>query len=128
MLGGASQNLDAAEPVVHTTGRRPLPVVIDTDIGDDFDDSWALALALACPHLWDVKMVLTANKDTAARAKIVAKYLALFNRTDVVIGVGDRTPGGVGSLLPWAADFDLDAYKRTGGQAPMPTRGRAGDM
>ena len=29
----------------------PLPIIIDTDIGDDFDDSWALALAVARPDL-----------------------------------------------------------------------------
>ena len=29
----------------------PLPIIIDTDIGDDFDDSWALTLAVARPDL-----------------------------------------------------------------------------
>jgi len=26
--------------------RAPIPVILDTDIGDDIDDTWALALAL----------------------------------------------------------------------------------
>ena len=29
----------------------PLPIIIDTDIGDDFDDSWALATG-ACRGLF----------------------------------------------------------------------------
>lgn len=92
---------------------RPLPIIIDTDIGDDFDDSWALALALSSPEDYDVKMVLTGHGDTSTRAKIVAKYLELFNRTDVPIGVGVAGDVGVGPLANWAADFDMDAYEGT---------------
>ncbi|NLF17307.1 MAG: nucleoside hydrolase, partial [Lentisphaerae bacterium] len=28
-----------------------LPVILDTDIGDDIDDTWALAMLLRCPQL-----------------------------------------------------------------------------
>jgi len=88
----------------------PVPIIIDTDIGDDFDDSWALAMAVSSPDKWDVKMILTAAKDTTARAQIVAKYLGLYNRTDIPIGIGVRTPGAVGDLYPWAENTSLDAY------------------
>ena len=96
----------------------PLPIIIDTDIGDDFDDSWALAAAVSRPDLWDLKLVLTAAKDTRKRAQIVAKYLTLYNRTDVPIGIGVRTTPGrfpPMSLYPWAQDADLDAYAKAGG-------------
>ncbi|MEZ6080360.1 MAG: hypothetical protein R3C56_33220 [Pirellulaceae bacterium] len=32
-------------------------MIFDTDIGDDIDDTWALAMLLRCPEL-DVKLVL----------------------------------------------------------------------
>lgn len=58
---------------------------------------------------------MTASKDTRARAQIVAKYLYRYNRTDVPIGIGLKTPGGIGSLYPWASDLDLDTYRASGG-------------
>ena len=94
---------------------QPLPIIIDTDIGDDFDDSWALAAAVSRPDLWDVKMVLTAAKNTERRAQIVAKYLMLYNRTDIPIGIGVHTSDSIGSLYPWASHVDLDAYVGGGG-------------
>merc|ERR1712061_280829 len=72
-------------------------------------------MAVSSPHIWDVKMVLTATKDTRARAQIVAKYLQRYNRTDIPIGIGVKTPGNIGNLYRWAADVDLDAYNRSGG-------------
>ena len=93
----------------------PLPIVLDTDIGDDFDDSWALSTAIARPDLWDLRLVLTAAKDTRKRAQIVAKYLMAYNRTDVPIGIGVRTSGEIGSLYRWAADVDLASYASGGG-------------
>ena len=35
---------------------KPIPVILDTDIGDDIDDTWALALLLKSPEL-EVKLV-----------------------------------------------------------------------
>jgi hypothetical protein len=34
------------------------PVILDTDIGDDIDDTWALAMLLKSPEL-DLKFVTT---------------------------------------------------------------------
>ncbi len=97
----------------------PVPIVLDTDIGDDFDDSWALALALSRPDRWDVRLVLTSCKDTTTRAKIVAKYLTRWNRTDIPIGIGRRTRAEHDDyavrLGPWADDLDLASYNRSGG-------------
>ena len=67
--------ISALIAVISTAYANPVPIIIDTDIGDDFDDSWALSTAISRPDLWDVKMVLTAAKNTPARAQIVAKYL-----------------------------------------------------
>jgi len=88
-----------------------VPVIIDTDIGQDFDDSWALALAVLLEKQINLKMVLTAAHNTRGRAQIVAKYLTIYNRTDVDIGVGVYQDPLVGSLYSWAKDFPLSSYK-----------------
>jgi len=98
-----------------SSSAKPLPIIIDTDIGDDFDDSWALTEAISSPDKWDVRMVLTAFKNTPARAQIVAKYLTRYNRTDIPIGIGLKTSDSIGSLYPWASNFDLVAYNKTTG-------------
>ena len=46
-------------------------VVLDTDIGADIDDTWALALLLCCPEL-DLRLVTTVTGDTTYRARIAA--------------------------------------------------------
>lgn len=104
---------------------KPIPVIIDTDIGDDFDDSWALAFALSDPRRWDVLMILTSMTDTTVRAKLVAKYLTRFGRMDVPIGIGVAREGPVGSLKPWAEDVDLQAYNKTSGGRVCPDGVRA---
>jgi len=87
------------------------PVIIDTDIGGDIDDSWALALAIKSPNM-DLKLVLTANNDTRGRAQIVAKYLTIVGRDTIPIGIGVPTQeGGVGPLYGWASSYDLLQYK-----------------
>ena len=40
-----------------------IPVIVDTDIGHDVDDVWALAFLLRCPEL-DVKLITTTTGDT----------------------------------------------------------------
>ena len=87
-----------------------LPVVIDTDIGTDFDDSVALAYAVTSPEL-DVRLVVTATDDTTARARIVAKYLAAYGRDDIPIGIGVKTSQTGRSLYDWASDVNLTSYK-----------------
>jgi hypothetical protein len=53
---------------------RRVPVILDTDIGDDIDDSWALPLLLRSPEL-DVKLITTATGDTTYRARLTARLL-----------------------------------------------------
>jgi len=51
----------------------PIPVIIDTDIGTDIDDTWALAYLLNSKEI-DIKLVLTESHNTPARAKVAAKF------------------------------------------------------
>ena len=47
----------------------PKSVIIDTDIGSNFDDTVAIGEALMNPNI-SVKLILTASGDTTARAKV----------------------------------------------------------
>ena len=87
-----------------------IPVILDTDICDDIDDTWALALLLQSPE-FDVKLVTTAVGDTPAKTKVVAKFLQTAGRTDIPIGtgvVGDMNKGH--KQDEWVKDFDLSKY------------------
>ena len=66
---------------------KRIPVIIDTDIGSDIDDTWALAMAFGCPEL-DIKLITTCTGDTAYRAKIVCKFLEHVGHTEIPVGIG----------------------------------------
>jgi len=68
----------------------PQLVVIDTDIGDDIDDAFALALALKSPEL-KVLGVTTAFGDTEMRARLVDRYLKAVGRSDIPVFAGPAT-------------------------------------
>ena len=90
-------------------GRPPIPVILDTDIGDDIDDTWALALALKSPEL-DVKLVVTDFGNTEHRARIVARVLEIAGRTDVPIGIGVKQNDEESSQAEWVRGYDLAKY------------------
>lgn len=95
---------------------RPIPVVLDTDIGTDIDDTWALAMMLRCPELAP-RLVLTASGDTSYRARLAAAVLAAAGRDRVPLGIGPSTslpPGTIRRPQAQLADsVDLDAYLGT---------------
>jgi hypothetical protein len=45
----------------------PIPIVLDTDIGGDIDDAFALAVVLDSPEL-DLRAVTTVSGDTGTRS------------------------------------------------------------
>lgn len=67
-----------------------IPVILDTDIGTDIDDTWALAMLLRRREL-DLRLVVTATGDTTYRARLVAGLLETAGRSEVPIGVGIST-------------------------------------
>ncbi len=88
-----------------------IPVILDTDICDDIDDTWALVMLLKSPE-FDVKLITTAVGDTTARTKVVAKILQTAGRTEIPIGtgiaIGDMKTGHRQDA--WVKDFDLSKY------------------
>jgi inosine-uridine nucleoside N-ribohydrolase len=67
-----------------------LPVIIDTDIGDDIDDAFALVVALNDPR-FEVLGITTAWGDTHLRALLVRRLLAAAGREDVPVAEGPPT-------------------------------------
>jgi inosine-uridine nucleoside N-ribohydrolase len=86
-----------------------LPVIFDTDIGDDIDDTWALVMLLKSPEL-DVKLVVGDHGTSLYRAKLLAKLLETAGRTDIPVGIGAGKRSGAGRQQQWVKDYDLDSY------------------
>ena len=80
----------------------PIPVLLDTDIGTDSDDAYALVLA-ADESMFRLLGVTTVLGDTEVRARIARKLLHLLGRTDVPVAAGHKTTvdGGSGWWGGW---------------------------
>lgn len=88
---------------------RKIPVILDTDIGGDIDDIWALVMLLNSPE-FDIKMILTEEGNTLYRAEIVARLLETAGRTDIPIGVGISTSDVIGYQGDWIKNYDMTRY------------------
>jgi inosine-uridine nucleoside N-ribohydrolase len=87
-----------------------IPVILDTDIGSDIDDTWALAMLLNCPEL-DLRLVVTTSGDTLYRAHLAAKFLQIAGRSDIPIATGLVDPEGTQKFQqPWLEGLDVGSY------------------
>ena len=86
-----------------------IPVILDTDIGLDVDDVWALAFLLNCPEL-DVRLVTTATGDTVYRARAAARLLSVAGREDVPVGIGIPLDASPRTHSQWLDDYQLADY------------------
>jgi hypothetical protein len=75
----------------------PRLVIIDTDIGDDVDDAFAVALALQSPEL-KILGITAAWGNTPLRAKLLARFLRETGRTDIPIAMGTEKYPAKGKL------------------------------
>ena len=86
-----------------------LPVILDTDIGTDIDDAFALALVLSCPEL-DLRGVTTVSDDAYGRALIACRFLEAAGRSDVPVAAGRprrETPAATGQY-----EYGLNAGRK----------------
>lgn len=65
-------------------------VIIDTDIGDDIDDAFAVALALRSPQL-EILGIATTFRDTQSRARLADHLLEQAGRSDIPVAAGKPT-------------------------------------
>src|SRR5262245_42121071 len=76
----------AAVLIVPAAGAK-VPILLDTDIGTDIDDAFALALVLASPEL-DLRGLTTVGGDTQTRAWMACRLLTAVGRRDVHVAAG----------------------------------------
>lgn len=107
-------------------------VIFDTDIGDDIDDAFALALAVSSPKL-EVIGVTTAWGDTDLRARLAERLLKAMGRGDIPVAAGPKTNAAStftqarwaqleaepSNGWPDATRFTLDAIRRNPGQITL---------
>lgn len=84
-------------------------IVIDTDIGNDIDDTWAIVYALRRPA-FDIKAICVTGCDTDYKAALVAKILTRLSRTDVAIIKGTNKGEEFAPQGGWLKDFSLASY------------------
>lgn len=81
-----------------------LKVILDTDIGDDIDDAWAMAFVISYSKFLPLGITIT-HGNTPQRAKIACKMLHLAKRDDIPVFVGRKTNDKVFQQYSWAEDF-----------------------
>ena len=86
-----------------------IPVILDTDIGDDIDDTWALLMLLRMPE-FDMKLAVGDYGNAIYRARLLAKLLELTGRSVVPIGVGIDQVDKPGGQSDWHGDYRLQDY------------------
>src|SRR5439155_4595144 len=114
------------------TATPPEKIIIDTDIGDDVDDAFAVALALRSPEL-QILGITTTFGDTEARAKLLDRLLGETGHSDIPVAVGARTPANnsftqrayaergrfARATHPQAVDFVLEQIRKNPGQITL---------
>ncbi len=67
--------------------KKAIPIILDTDIGTDVDDAFALALILASPEL-DLRGITTVGTEPRTRALMVCRFLAAAGRSGIPVAAG----------------------------------------
>lgn len=81
-----------------------MKVILDTDIGDDIDDAWALGFVISYSGFAPLGVTI-AHGNTPAREKIACKLLHVTRRDDIPVFVGRKTNDKVFQQYSWAEDF-----------------------
>ena len=109
-------------------------IIIDTDIGNDIDDAFAVGLALHSPE-FQILGISSAWGDTHLRARLLSRLLKETGRTDIPVAMGIvKHPAGKLDTLtqaayaeggpadqnyPNAVDFLLDQIRRYPGEITL---------
>jgi purine nucleosidase len=133
-LAMSSLRAQTAAPVPATRSNGTQKIIIDTDIGDDIDDAFAVGLALHSPE-FQILGISSAFGDTHLRARLLSRFLKENGRSDIPIAVGipkQRSGrsvqltqaayaegGPADQNYPNAVDFLLDQIKRYPGEISL---------
>ena len=91
-----------------------IPVIFDTDIGSDIDDTWALAMLLKSPEL-DTRLIVSDRDNTVYRTQLICKMLEVAGCTQIPVGIGaiQQHQYTVARQADWVENYDLDSYSGT---------------
>jgi len=89
-------------------------VIIDTDVGDDIDDAFAIALALQSPEV-RILGITTAWGDTKLRARLAERLLRETGHADIPVAVGIEKYPAKGTL-----NFSQAKYAERGPERAWP--------
>jgi inosine-uridine nucleoside N-ribohydrolase len=106
VLLAALINLSPAAALAQSAANNQVAtkVIIDTDVGDDIDDAFALDLALASPEL-NIVGITSAWGDTALRSRMLDRLLCETGREDIPVRTGIATKTDTKfSQQPWASE------------------------
>lgn len=82
----------------------PKKVILDTDIGDDIDDAYALALLASRPEV-QLLGVTTAWGQTQERAELAAKLLKVMGKSHIPVYPGRRGDFTIREQYAWAKGY-----------------------
>lgn len=94
-------------------------LIIDTDIGSDIDDTWALVYAL-CEPQYDIKLIIVSSEDVDYRANLVLQIIKRLGKAHIPVAKGIATKPNIYPQGRWldtdgeqsAANSDyISAYK-----------------
>ncbi len=89
---------------LRAAAQAKIPILLDTDIGGDIDDAFALALIVKSPKL-ELLGVTTVSGDTQARARLAAKMLWEAGLRHVPVAAGEAGKPQPIAQARWAKDF-----------------------
>jgi purine nucleosidase len=126
----AAQSVDSSTPGPSSATAKT-KIIIDTDIGDDVDDAFALGLALTSPEV-QVLGITTAWGDTQLRARLVDRLLVETATASIPVAEGihtqSKTPfsqarwaqsGPPAKPHPQAVDFLLNSIRKNPGEITL---------
>jgi len=127
--------------------KAPEKIIIDTDIGDDIDDAFAVGLALSSPE-FQVLGFSASFGDTPTRAKMLDRMLGELGHNDIPVAMGPFVNINLNAFTqrryaeggqfarashPGSADFILEQARKYPGEVtlvavgPLPNIGAAID-
>lgn len=87
-------------------------IIIDTDIGGDIDDAFAICLAMRSPEI-KILGITTVYQDTVKRAKIAARLLRLGGCSSIPVVAGEKYPLKNREVYGKRVDFDEEPIAYT---------------
>jgi purine nucleosidase len=126
------KSLAASDRDSQAASSHPVKIIIDSDIGDDVDDVFAIGLALVSPEV-EILGISSAWGDTPLRARMIDRLLQVTNSSTIPVAEGIATKaqstfsqsawakgGNVPQKShPQAVDFLLDQIKKDPGNITL---------